>query len=74
MSSLDLRLFREIEKEISEAVERHATELMSGRAVDWADYRGRVQYLKAMRDALDIAREAQKRVLGVYTVEQNPER
>lgn len=71
MSSLDLRLFREIEQEFAEAVDKHAAEILAGRATDWADYKGRVQYLKAMRDALDIAREAQKRVLGVHQVDTN---
>lgn len=65
MSSLDLRLFEAIEKDLLEVIERQASELVLGRSTDWADYKGRVQYLKAMRDALEIAREAQSRVLGV---------
>lgn len=67
MSSLDLRLFEKIEKEILEVIERQAAELVLGRSNDWADYKGRTQYLKAMRDALDICREAQNEVLGVKT-------
>jgi hypothetical protein len=65
MSSLDLRLFSEIETALADMLEKHATELISGRAVDWADYRGRVQYIKGLRDALEVSRQAQKRVLGV---------
>lgn len=65
MSSLDLRLFEEIEKEIVELLERHAAELVTGKANEWADYRFRVGYMKALRDALDAAKEAQNRVLGV---------
>ena len=67
MASLDLRLFEEIENVLVEIVERQAQEIVLGRSSDWADYKGRVQYLKAMRDALEVAREAQKRVLGVTT-------
>jgi hypothetical protein len=65
VSSLDLRLFEEIEKEIVELLERHAAEIVMGKASDWADYRGRTQYMKALRDALGVARDAQQRVLGV---------
>lgn len=65
MSSLDLRLFTELERELVDLIERHAAEIITGRAVDWPDYRGRCQYLKAIRDALEIARETQSRVLGV---------
>ena len=65
MASLDLRLFEEIENDLVEIIERQAQEIVLGRSSDWADYKSRVQYLKAMRDALDVAREAQKRVLGI---------
>lgn len=65
MSSLDLRLFEAIEKDLLEVIERQASELVLGRSTDWADYKGRVQYLKAMRDALELARQAQQRVLGI---------
>lgn len=63
--NLDLRLFNEIEQEFGEMLERHAAELVTGKAVDWADYKFRAGYMKALRDALAVAREAQSRVLGV---------
>lgn len=62
---LNLRLFNEIESALVELIERHAAEVITGRATDFTDYRGRTQYLKALRDALDVARDAQARVLGV---------
>ncbi len=63
--NLDLRLYKEIETEIGEMLERHAAELVSGRSTDWADYRFRTGYMKALRDVLEVAREANKRVIGV---------
>lgn len=67
MSSLDLRLFEEIEKDIGERLEQIAAELVSGRPVDWSDYKLRVGKISGLREALQIANEAQKRVLGVTT-------
>lgn len=65
--NLDLRLYKEIEQEFGEMLERHAAEIVTGRATDWADYKFRTGYLKALRDALEVAREANKRVIGVDT-------
>ena len=65
MSSLDLRLFEEIEKDLGERLEQIASELVSGRPTDWADYKLRVGKLSGLREALLIANEAQKRVLGI---------
>lgn len=67
MSSLDLRLFEEIEKDVGERLEQIAAELVSGRPVDWPDYKLRVGKISGLREALQIANEAQKRVLGVTT-------
>lgn len=65
--NLDLRLYKEIEQEFGEMLERQAAEIVTGRATDWADYKFRTGYLKALRDALEVAREANKRVIGVDT-------
>lgn len=65
--NLDLRLYKEIEQEFGEMLERQAAEIVTGRAADWADYKFRTGYLKALRDALEVAREANKRVIGVDT-------
>jgi hypothetical protein len=63
--NLDLRLYTELERELGDIVEKHATELVLGRATDYADYRYRVGQLKGLREALAIASEANKRVIGV---------
>jgi hypothetical protein len=63
--NLDLQLYTELERELGDALEKHATELIHGRAADYADYRYRVGQLKGLRDALVIASEANKRVIGV---------
>jgi hypothetical protein len=65
MHSLDLRLFQLIEKEIGELLEKHAAELVTGRAVDWADMRYRVGVIKGLRDALAIAKDANAEIIGV---------
>ena len=63
--NLDLRFFTELEKEIGDMLERHAAELVTGKATDWADYKYRSGYMKALRDVLEAAREANKRVIGI---------
>lgn len=63
--NLDLRLYTEIEKELAELLEKHATELVLGRATDYSDYRFRVGQLKGLREALSLAEEANKRVIGI---------
>jgi hypothetical protein len=63
--NLDLRLYQLIEKEIGAQLEKHAAELVSGRAVDWADMRFRVGVIKGLRDALSIAKDANAEIIGV---------
>ena len=63
--NLDLRLYSEIEKALGELLEKHAAELVLGRATDYADYRFRTGQLKGLREALSLAEEANKRVIGV---------
>ncbi len=68
--SLDLKLYQLIEKYIGEQLERHASELVMGKAVDWADMRYRVGILKGLRDALAIAKEANDELIGVNREER----
>ena len=63
--NLDLRCLQEIEKQIGEQLEKHAAELVTGKAIDWADMRFRVGVLKGLRDALAIAKDANAEILGV---------
>lgn len=65
MASLDLRLFEEIENALGERLEQLAAELVSGKPIDWADYKMRVGKISGLREALQIANEAQKSVLGI---------
>jgi hypothetical protein len=46
-------------------LERQAAELIASRAIDWADYKFRTGYVKALRDVLEVAREANRRAIGV---------
>jgi hypothetical protein len=63
--NLDLQLYQFIEKEIGEHLEKHAAELVTGRAVDYADYKFRIGQLKGLRDALAIAERANRRAIGL---------
>lgn len=63
--NLDLRLYQEIEKELGELLEKHAAELVTGRASDYSDYRFRVGQMKGLREALAIAQEANRRTIGL---------
>jgi hypothetical protein len=63
--NLDLEFFQMLEKELGEMLERQAAELIASRAIDWADYKFRTGYVKALRDVLEVAREANRRAIGV---------
>lgn len=63
--NLDLRLYQELEKSLSEELEKLAAELVGGRAQSFDDYRYRVGRMKGVQDALAIAQETQKRILGI---------
>lgn len=63
--NLDLRLYQELEKDLSDELEKLAAELVGGKAQSFDDYRYRVGRMKGVQDALAIAQEAQARVLGV---------
>ncbi len=62
--NLDLRLYQELEKSLSEMAEKLGAELITGKAQSFDDYRYRVGRLKGLQDALEVAQEVQKRVLG----------
>ena len=62
--NLDPRLYQELEKSLSEMAEKLGAELITGKAQSFDDYRYRVGRLKGLQDALEVAQEVQKRVLG----------
>lgn len=62
---LDLRLFRDLESKIAGELEKLAAELIAGKAVDWPDYKIRVGRIKGLEEALNLARETQREVLGI---------
>jgi hypothetical protein len=70
MSSLDLRCLQEIEKQIGEQLEKHAAELVTGRASDWADYRFRIGVIRGLRDALAIAKDVNEEIIGINREER----
>jgi len=63
--NLDTRFFQLLEKELGELQEQLAAELVTGKAADWPDYKWRVGKLKGVRDALSVASEINKRVIGL---------
>lgn len=63
--NLDLRLYQEIEKSLAEQIDQIASEIIGGKAQSFDDYRFRVGRLKGLQDALVVAQESQKRILGV---------
>ena len=65
MSSLDLRFYREITEKISGELEKLAAELIAGKATDHSDYKGRIGRIKGLQEALALAQEVQKDVLGI---------
>jgi|LakMenEpi03Aug12_release.lakeMendotaPanAssembly.Ray.scaffolds.fasta_scaffold1949505_2 hypothetical protein len=70
MSSLDLRLYQEIEKYIVEQLERHAAEVVGSKSVDWPDYKFRCGVIKGLKDALSIAKEANDELIGINREER----
>ncbi len=63
--NLDLQLFRELEQAIMEQLEAQASQLVNGQAASFDDYRARTGRIRGLRDALEIARGANARVIGV---------
>ena len=63
--NLDLKLYQLIEQEIGEHLERQAAEIITGKPIDWADYRYRIGILKGLRDALAIAERANRVAIGL---------
>ena len=68
--NLDLLLYKDLEKHLVEQIEKHAAELITGRALDWGDYKYRVGQLKGLREALAIAEEANRRAIGLEDKER----
>jgi DNA-binding PucR family transcriptional regulator len=62
--NLDLRLYQELEKALSEIAEKLGSEIITGKAQSFDDYRFRVGRLRGLQDALEVAQEAQKRILS----------
>ena len=63
--NLDLRLFQLLEQDYGELLEKLAAELVSGRATDHADYRYRVGRIHGIREALELAKDANRRAIGL---------
>ena len=68
--NLDLRLFQEIEKNLTELQEQLASEIVLGKAQSFDDYKYRIGRMKGIADALNAAREANKRIIGVTDEER----
>jgi len=70
MGSLDLELYKLLEKEFGDLLEQLAAEIVSGRASDYSDYRFRCGKINAIKDALLIAKKANRKVLGLKDDEE----
>jgi hypothetical protein len=68
--NLDLRLFQEIEKTLTELQEQLASEIVLGKAQSFDDYKYRIGRMKGIADALNAAKEANKRIIGVNDEER----
>lgn len=68
--NLDLRLFQLLEKDYVELIEKLASEIISGRATDYSDYRYRVGRIHGLREALELAKEANRRAIGLEDKER----
>ena len=63
--NLDLRLFVELENILGEQLEQAASELVQGKASSFDDYKFRIGRIRGIQNALEAAREANKRIIGV---------
>ena len=68
--NLDLKLYQLIEQDFGELLEKLAAELVNGRATDHADYRYRVGRIHGIREALDLAKAANRRAIGLEDTER----
>lgn len=63
--NLDLKLYQLIEQEFGDLLEKLAAELISGRASDYSDYRYRVGRIHGIREALELAKTANRKAIGL---------
>lgn len=68
--NLDLKLYQLIEQEFGELLEKLAAELINGRASDYADYRYRVGRVHGIREALELAKQANRKAIGLEDTER----
>jgi hypothetical protein len=68
--NLDLKLYQLIEEEYGQLLEKLAAELITGRASDFADYRYRVGRIHGVREALEIAKHANRKAIGLEEEER----
>jgi hypothetical protein len=63
--NLDLVLFQLLEKEIGDRLEHYASELVAGKPVDFTSYKMIVGRIKGLQEALEVAREANRKAIGL---------
>lgn len=63
--NLDLKLYQLIEQEFGDLLEKLASEIVSGRASDFSDYRYRVGRIHGIREALELAKNANRKAIGL---------
>lgn len=68
--NLDLKLYQLVEEEFGQLLEKLAAELIAGRASDYSDYRYRVGRIHGIREALEIAKQANRKAIGLETEER----
>ena len=70
MHSLDLKLYQLLEKEIMERLEHYASELVSGKPTDYTHYKLVVGRIKGLQEALEVAKEANRKAIGLEDKER----
>jgi hypothetical protein len=68
--NLDLKLYTLVEEELALLLEKLAAELINGRASDYSDYRYRVGRIHGIREALEVAKDANRRAIGLEDKEE----
>jgi hypothetical protein len=62
--NLDLLFYREIDRLVSELLDKMGDELAAGKAISHKDYRYRVGRMRGLVDAMTIVKEVHDRMTG----------
>ena len=63
--NLDLQFYRELKESLSAIIEQYASEVATGKASSYDDYKHRTGRIRGIMDALDLAETINQRMIGV---------